>query len=190
MVKTDNDNPTDQGRVLTALATSYLASDGRYIHVHSASARQWVNLCKALDLEHLIDDPQFNTHQKRGQNAESLYQVIAAVINTKSAKQWESILKENNSPTSVIQEWKEVWKDPQVLANDMIISYDQPGVGVVHSVNTPFKLSNNSNNNNVYRAAPHFGQHNEEILIEFGYSIDEIDKFKELGVIKDSLDLN
>jgi len=188
MVKTENDNPTDQGRVLTALATSYMASDGKYIHVHSASGRQWVNLCKALDLEHLIDDPQFDTHQKRGENAESLFQVIAAVINTKPAKEWESILKEHNSPTSVIQEWQEVWIDDQVVANDMIISYEQPGVGVVQSVNTPFKLSNSNTNDRVYRAAPHFGQHNEEILIEFGYSPNEIDKFKSLGVIKDCIE--
>jgi len=188
MVKTDNDNPIDQGRALTALATSYLASDGRYIHVHSASGRQWVNLCKALDLEHLIEDSQFDTHHKRGVNAESLYQVIAGIINTKPAKEWESILKENNSPTSVIQEWQEVWKDPQVVANDMIISYEQPGVGVVQSINTPFKLSNSTAKNNVYRAAPHFGQHNEEILTEFGYSISEINTFKSLGVIKDSID--
>jgi CoA:oxalate CoA-transferase len=35
----------------------------------------------------------------------------------------------------------------------------------------------------VRRAPPTLGQHNEEILTEFGYSAGEIDKLRELGAL-------
>ena len=183
MVKTPGTNPSEQGRRPTALATSYRASDGRYIHVHSASERQWRNLCGALGLEHLMQDSAFATPEGRRDNSETLYDLLANIIAAKPAREWETILKAHNSPTSVVQEWEEVWTDPQILANDMFLDFHQPGIGPVTVVNTPFALSASRDESRLRRPAAAMGEHSVEVLQELGYSEGEIGVLRETGVL-------
>ncbi len=183
MVKAPEHDQPQQGRMPTALATSYRAGDGRFIHVHAASQRQWHSLCRALGLDHLLDDPAFVTMEQRRQEADVLYDIIANMIATKTAREWETILKAGNSPTSVIQEWDEVWEDPQVLANDMFLQFDQPGLGPVSMVNVPLGMSASREEPRYRRPAPHMGEHALEILSELGYGPSEIEELKANGAL-------
>ena len=72
-------------------------------------------------------------------------------------------------------------KDPQAVANDVFPTYDHPAHGPVRIIASPFNLSETPA---TYRGpAPEFGQHTEEILLETGYSWEEIAGLKDQGVI-------
>ncbi|MEE8442276.1 MAG: CoA transferase [Dehalococcoidia bacterium] len=183
MVKTTAGSQPGPGRRPSALATPYRASDDRFIHVHAASERQWVNLCRALELDHLLDDPAFATGEKRYQQAEVLYDILTNLIATRPAREWETILKARNCPTSVIQEWAEVWEDPQMLANNMFTQLDQPGLGPVTMVDVPIRLSGSGDNPRSHRPSSGMGEHNTEILHELGYGESEIKEMEKDGIL-------
>lgn len=183
MVKTPLGSHPGPGRRPTALATPYRASDGRFIHIHAASERQWRSLCRALELDHLLNDPAFATGEGRYQQAEVLYDILANLIATRPAREWEAVLKAGNCPTSVIQEWEEVWKDPQMLANNMFMETDQPGLGQVTVVNVPFRLPGSEEEPRFRRPAPQMGEHTMDILKELGYGSAEAEQLRAEGIL-------
>ncbi len=71
--------------------------------------------------------------------------------------------------------------DPQALANDFFVEIDHPVAGRLKLVNTPVKFRQNPASPG--SPAPQVGQHTEEILLDLGYSWDDITRLKEQKVI-------
>ena len=71
--------------------------------------------------------------------------------------------------------------DPQVLANDYITQFDHPVWGRIKMLGFPWAFQETAAS--VRREAPVLGQHTEEILLELGYSWDDITKLKEEEII-------
>jgi CoA:oxalate CoA-transferase len=71
--------------------------------------------------------------------------------------------------------------DPQVRANDLVVEYQHPVAGAVSMVGPVIQMERTPTS--VRRAPPTLGQHNEEILNEFGYSAADIDKLREVGAL-------
>ena len=90
-------------------------------------------------------------------------------------------LDEAGLPWAPVSTLPEVIADPQARANDFFIAYDHPTYGRIEILNNPVQLSDASST--VRRPAPEFGQHTEEILLEYGYTLDDIVQFKEEGLI-------
>ena len=70
---------------------------------------------------------------------------------------------------------------PQVTANDYITEYDHPALGKVNMVGFPIHMSKTPLS--VRMPAPELGQHTEEVLLELGYSWEDIVKLREEEVI-------
>ena len=77
--------------------------------------------------------------------------------------------------------FEEVANDPQVLANDHIVEVEHPSFGPVKIMTTPIRL--NKEAPPIRRIAPEIGQHNEEILLEMGYTWDDIAKLQHKKII-------
>jgi crotonobetainyl-CoA:carnitine CoA-transferase CaiB-like acyl-CoA transferase len=56
----------------------------------------------------------------------------------------------------------EVFSDPQVLSQEMLLEVDHPGRGTVKMTGFPVKLSKTPAK--IHRATPELGEHTEEIL--------------------------
>ena len=67
--------------------------------------------------------------------------------------------------------------DPQVRANDFIVTVDHPTHGPYETLATPLKFSESEVKPR--GAAPEMGQHTEQVLVdELGYSWDEIESLR------------
>jgi crotonobetainyl-CoA:carnitine CoA-transferase CaiB-like acyl-CoA transferase len=75
----------------------------------------------------------------------------------------------------------EVFSDPQVLAQEMVLEADHPGHGPVRMTGFPVKLS--ATPARLRRPAPELGQHTDQVLSEAGYDPDRIAALREAGVI-------
>ena len=80
-----------------------------------------------------------------------------------------------------MQTFPEVINDRQARDNDFFISYDHPAYGRVEGVANPVKLSKSPET--VRMPAPEFGQHTEEVLLELGYTWEDIAHFQQDGII-------
>jgi crotonobetainyl-CoA:carnitine CoA-transferase CaiB-like acyl-CoA transferase len=84
-------------------------------------------------------------------------------------------------PWSPLQTLPEVTADPQARANGFFTSFHHPVHGPVEVVANPVRL--NKDPHTVRMPAPEFGQHTEEVLLELGYTWEDMGRFKELGLI-------
>ena len=84
-------------------------------------------------------------------------------------------------PCGPVQSLPAVFRDPQILAQDMRLDVPHPGHGIVQMLGFPIKLS--ATPCQVRRAAPALGEHSDEILMELDYPATERDALRQAGVI-------
>jgi crotonobetainyl-CoA:carnitine CoA-transferase CaiB-like acyl-CoA transferase len=161
----------------------YKCGDDKWVALaHLSPDKFWPLLCKAMGLEALEKDPQFNTMDNRMKNCQKLISILDETFATKTRAEWTGIFKAHGLVFAPINNTLEVTQDPQVLANDYVAEFNHPVFGPTKTVGFPVALSKTPMS--IRREAPEFGQHTEEILIDLlGYSWDDITKLKEEEVI-------
>jgi len=160
----------------------YCCSDGKWLAIaHLDPNRYWPKICKALEMEDLVDDPRFNSIEARGRYAKQLVAILDAKFATKTRDEWMKILKEAECIFTPIQSLTEVTKDPQACANEYFINVEHPGWGKLKMVGFPWNFSETPAS--WQRPAPELGQHTDEVLLEAGYTSEEIDSFRKEGAI-------
>jgi crotonobetainyl-CoA:carnitine CoA-transferase CaiB-like acyl-CoA transferase len=166
----------------TAMATYYRTKDGRWLRLGLLQADlYWESFCQAIERKDLTNDPRFSSNEPRLENRSTLMQILDEVFSTKPLSEWAIRLTEAGLPWGPVQNLLEVTTDPQARANDFFMPYEHPIHGHIEIVANPVKLSRTTAI--IRKPAPEFGQHTEEILLELGYSWDDITQFKEQGTI-------
>jgi crotonobetainyl-CoA:carnitine CoA-transferase CaiB-like acyl-CoA transferase len=75
----------------------------------------------------------------------------------------------------------EVFADPQVIDQQMVLTQPHPGHGDVRMLGFPIKFAEAPCR--VRRPAPELGQHTDEVLAELGLGRDEIVRLRDKGVV-------
>ena len=164
------------------LTNHYKAKDDRWLVLAMPqSDRYWPELCRAIGREDLILDPRYKSAQLRSQNAVSLVSILDEVFATETCEYWKEALSKHNTVFGVIQSPVEVVSDPQAWADGIFTSIEHPHAGKVKLITAPGRFSKTPGGPR--SAAPQLGQHTEEVLLEIGYTWDDISRFKEEQVI-------
>lgn len=165
---------------LNPLAAMYLTKDFRAIvFVALQPDRYWAKFCRAIGREDLADDARYNTVEGRAEHCDALRQIISGSFLTKTLEEWIPHL--SGLPYAPFQSIKEAVNDPQARASDCFIAYDHPEHGRIEVVANPVHLSKDPAT--IRMPAPEFSQHTEEVLLELGYTWEDITRFKEQGAI-------
>jgi crotonobetainyl-CoA:carnitine CoA-transferase CaiB-like acyl-CoA transferase len=160
----------------------YCCKDGKWLAIaHLDPDRWWAKVCGAMGVEHLINDPRFSTFAARSENREELISVFDGIFASKTREEWMKILEEHGCIYTPVQSIPEVVEDPQLLANNYLIHVDHPTYGPLKTMGFPWDLSKTPAS--WRRGAPKLGEHTEEVLLEIGYSREEIAKLREGGAI-------
>ena len=158
----------------------YRTKDDRWITLGMLrSDRYWSNFCKVIGKPELDKDPRFVDMDARRENCVELIRILDEVFATKTIEEWEDTLKGCDFIYSRVQSPEEVVADPQVRVNNFFVDLHHPA-GKIMTIATPVKFTQNPAE--VRTSAPEIGQHNEEILLELGYSWEDIARLKEQGV--------
>lgn len=160
----------------------YRCKDDKWVAIaHLQPDRYWPNVCRALGITELESAPRFSSIENRGKNAKELIAIMDEKFTSKTRAEWMEILKKEGCIFTPVQSPLEVSNDPQSLANDYFIYADHPVWGRIKVVGFPWDFSETPAS--WRREAPEFGQHTEEILLELGYTWDDIGKLKAEEVI-------
>lgn len=162
------------------LVMVYRAKDDSLLYLVMVQPdRYWSRFCQAIEREDLEHDPRFESFEARAENRVELMHILDEVFASKTRDEWKARLEE--IPHSFFQNLLEAINDPQSRLNDFFIAYDHPTYGRIEGVANPIKLSETPSS--LRMPAPEFGQHTEEILLEYGYTWEDIARFKQEGII-------
>jgi crotonobetainyl-CoA:carnitine CoA-transferase CaiB-like acyl-CoA transferase len=177
-----NERPEPQGNdhPFAAPYGTFKAKDA-YMNIAAGNQAMWERLAKALGLANLISDERFVTYGDRIKNRPELTRLIEEKLAEKTTKEWEEILNEVGVANGPILYVDEVFRDPQVLHQKMLLEMDHPAAGKIKSIGFPIKLSQTPAQ--VRMPPPLMGQHTEEVLSELGYSTQQIETMRKEGVI-------
>ncbi|HEY90324.1 MAG TPA: CoA transferase [Dehalococcoidia bacterium] len=158
----------------------YMTKDARaLIFIILQPDRYWVKFCKAVGREDLSNNPSYNTIEGRAENITELRAIFSEIFITKTYEEWHPLLE--GIPYAPNQSLREVINDPQARASGCFVSYDHPQCGRIEQIANPIMMSKTPSS--VRLPAPEFGQHTEEVLLEHGYTWEDIVGFKEDGSI-------
>ena len=172
----------DRENLANVLLNSFKTKDGRWLRLAvNRPDLYWSRFCQGIEREDLEHDIRFESFASRIENHVALFKIIEETFLSKALDEWRVRLTEAGLPWAPIQSLPEVISDPQARANDFFATYDHPTYGRIEIVANPIKLSKTPAT--VRMPAPEFGQHTEEVLLEHGYTWEDIEQFKEEGVI-------
>jgi crotonobetainyl-CoA:carnitine CoA-transferase CaiB-like acyl-CoA transferase len=160
----------------------YQASDGRWIQlVMIESEKFWPQFCRATGLEELILDTRFDSHLHRIKHCEELIGILDERFATKTAEEWGSRLDASGCIWAPVQTLDQVVVDPQVQANDYLVSLHDETNGSIQVVSAPIRFQQTPGQ--VRKPAPELGQDTEMALLELGYSWEKVAIMKDEGAI-------
>lgn len=164
------------------LANYYRCGDGKWIMLCMPQAdRHWAGFCRAIGREELINDPRYKDIDVRRENSASLISLLDEIFATAPRDEWERRLMMEGCVWGRVQTIEEVITDPQARANNIFQTVEHPTGTQVEILAAPGHFSKTPGA--VRAAAPQLGQHTEEVLLEIGYSWEDIIKFKDEGAI-------
>jgi crotonobetainyl-CoA:carnitine CoA-transferase CaiB-like acyl-CoA transferase len=163
------------------LMNCYQDQEGRWFWlIGLQSDRHWPDLCQAIGRPDLLTDPRFATARARAENAPELVAELDRVFGTRTLAEWAELFDRHGVWWAPVQSLNELAADPVAEAAGTFVEVPGPE-GPVRMVSGPVDFS--ETRWEPQGPAPELGQHTEEVLLELGYSWDDLEHLKAQGVI-------
>jgi crotonobetainyl-CoA:carnitine CoA-transferase CaiB-like acyl-CoA transferase len=143
--------------------------------------QSYQRLLDALGLGELRADPRFATNDLRVRNRVAINAAIEARLVTETTEYWIDKLNAAGVPAGRVMGLAEVFADPQVLDQEMVLEQDHPGHGTVHMLGFPIKFTEAPCT--LRRPTPEIGADTDAVLQQLGYSGPEIARLRQAGVV-------
>jgi crotonobetainyl-CoA:carnitine CoA-transferase CaiB-like acyl-CoA transferase len=155
---------------------NFRTSDGRWINLNMLQpGRYFADVCKHLELEHLLEDERFKTAQGLMANAKDAGAAIAQAIARKPYAYWREHLRTMEGQWAPVQTPLEVARDPQMEANGYLVEVADADGKPRRLIANPVQFDETPAQS---RRGPLFAEHTDEILRELGRSEEEILQLK------------
>ena len=125
--------------------------------------RQFAKFCEVAQKD-WHNDPRFTLNQDRVRHRDILVPELQACLLTRPKSVWLPALEAAKVPCGAINNFEEVFEDPQVRERQMVQTWEHPHNTKVELVASPLKLSLTPVQQK--HAPPLLGQHTQEVLKE------------------------
>ena len=175
----DMENGGAEHRGRSALSRTYVCRDGEWLFISLSNEKQWNALLNTM--------PELSKSNWNAATAEPTEGVLATVLAENFAKLDRddalTALKKAGIPATRVNHFRELFDDPQVVANDLIAELSHSQWGRVKQTGMLAKFSVTPGT--IDRSAPMLGEHTDEILREYlSYSADRIASIRAAGIVK------
>jgi len=157
-------------------------SDRRYIAVGTPNDALFAKMMQVLGLAEHVADPRFASYATRKANEEALLALVEPAVRARSAADLEAALMPVGVPCARVNDFKEVFEHPQIVARGVVQDVAHPRLGQMRATRNPVLLDHDGPA--IERPAPMLGEHSEELLAELGYAPSVIRELVASGVTK------
>jgi crotonobetainyl-CoA:carnitine CoA-transferase CaiB-like acyl-CoA transferase len=174
--------PSMKSRIRTAGVYALVAGDGKPFVVHlSHPPKFWIGLTQVMGREDFQTDERTKDRPARARNYDFISETFSRIVQSKPRDYWLRELEKRDVPCAPINNFAEVFEDPQVKFLDRLISVDHPDYGTFQLVRNGLNLSGTPVTLDSW--PPKLGEHNQETLTAHGYGPDEIRILREKKII-------
>jgi crotonobetainyl-CoA:carnitine CoA-transferase CaiB-like acyl-CoA transferase len=156
------------------LVNFFKSKDERWI---SLLARQgegdWPRLCRALKLEHLIEDERFKRAKVRRQNSGELVDLLDAAFAARTMDEIAPALDAEEMIWAPVLSAAEAAADPQAIAAGAVVQTPQHDGTTINAPAAPVRFP--GADDGPKGPAPKTGEHTRAVLAQAGYSENEIE---------------
>ena len=165
------------------LRNRFCCKDGNWIFgTHHPENKYWKTFCEVTGQTQLLEDGRYTTENGAPANYAELNEIFDKVFATRTSAEWMEKFLPHGLMFCAVQNILDVKTDPQALANDYLVPFEHPHQGTIQIPGYPIKFS--GCHAGTRAAAPQLGEHTNLVLQEAGFSVEEIERLRDEGVVK------
>lgn len=162
-------------------SNTYTTGEGENIVIAGNGDAIFKRLMLAIGRDDLANDPQLARNDGRVPRTAEIDQAIQQWCDTQTIDKALDILKKADVPVGKIYSVRDMMNDPQFLARNMFEQHQfDDGAPIKLPAISP-KLSETPGQTRWL--GPKLGQHNEQVLLDLGYDVAQIEKMRKDGII-------
>jgi crotonobetainyl-CoA:carnitine CoA-transferase CaiB-like acyl-CoA transferase len=158
--------PAGYARTRSPYRKPYATRDG-FLGVLVYTDKQWLSFFTLIGRPELAADPRFRSITERTENIDSLLQLVAETLPTRTSAEWSAALGEVGIPCTPIRQLADLFDDEHLRAVGFFETVDHPLEGPMRLARSPLKFADTTPS--PLRPAPALGQHGREVLREAGF---------------------
>ena len=163
---------------MTAPYQAVKAKDGYFV-MGATNNKLWQKLCEIIERPDLLQKAEYQTIAGRLGQREQLIQELENSFALKSADEWIDLLLEHGIPAGPILDYPQAFESEHGRHRQMRIEIDHPLEGKVPNIGFAVKMQGTPQE--VRRHPPLLGEHTQEVLMQAGFTPDEIKALEEQG---------
>ena len=129
-----------------------------------------------------VAGPEFDMNALAADDSLVLSELIAAIFTTKTTADWAELFDARGVPAAPVKLTAELFDDPQVVSQGLLVDLEHPVLGKVRMANSPLRMSEAETGS--HDPSPALGQHTREFLAELGFGPGEIAAFERAEVVR------
>jgi crotonobetainyl-CoA:carnitine CoA-transferase CaiB-like acyl-CoA transferase len=159
---------------------AFPTKDG-HICIAGVDDKRWPAFCRIMGIEELEKDPEYGDNVTRNFHGEKIQSVLDLIFPKKTSKEWLAALNDADILATEVVDYRTMLKSEQARVNGYLKELDHPVAGKVLVTGTPVSI--NGEVETVAQMPPEHGANTEEVLLELGYSWEEIGSLRESGAV-------
>ena len=159
---------------------AFPTKDG-HICIAGVDDKRWPAFCRIMGIEELEKDPEYGDNVTRNFHGEKIQSVLDLIFPKKTSKEWLAALNDADILATEVVDYRTMLQSEQARVNGYLKELDHPVAGKVLVTGTPVSI--NGEVETIAQMPPEHGANTEEVLLELGYSWDEIGSLRESGAV-------
>ena len=168
-----------------AIYDVFTVKDGEQIFLAAVSDAQWLLFCDVLGLPDLKTEPSLATNNHRVLARPTLMPRLRAHLETFDVQALAQAMERAGLPYAPIRSPEDLFEDPHLLATGGLASMQLPdGPRAGQEVLAPLvPITLAGQRPGIVLSPPRCGEHSRQVLLDAGWSAQEVDGFLETGVV-------